>query len=124
APVARVENHQGARGSVNLVRELAQRAVDEVVDLEARGRGAAVLDFQLLDGLDVVGLADRVPRSPRVLGKEREVSPDVPYQFSGRVKLGRKYVGDGREYFGREGAILVLAVLGDIIRVAAHPVFP
>src|SRR3989442_7506837 len=26
-----------------------------------------------------------------VLGKEREVSPDVPYQLSGRVKLRRKY---------------------------------
>src|SRR5207244_8663131 len=99
-------------------------AVDEVVDLEARGRGAAVLDLQLLDGLDVVGLADRIPGSPRVLGKEREVSPDVPYQLSGRVKLRRKYVRDGREYFAREGAILVLAVLGDVIRVAAHPVFP
>ena len=59
-----------------------------------------------------------------MLGKEREVSPDVPYQFSGRVKLGRKQVRDGREYFAREGAILVLAVLGDVIGVAAHPVFP
>src|SRR5439155_12210828 len=124
APVARVENHQGVGRGVNLVRELAQGAVDEVVDLEARGRGAAVLDFQLLDGLDMVGLADRVPGSPRVLGKEREVSPDVPYQFSGRVKLGRKHVGDGREGFGREGAILVLAVLGSVTGGAAYPVFP
>src|SRR2546426_8351347 len=38
--------------------------------------------------------------------------------------LRRKYVRDGREYFAREGAILVLAVLGDVIRVAAHSVFP
>ena len=90
APVERVENHQGVGRRVNLVRELAQGAVDEVVDFEARGRGAAVLDLQLLDGLDMVGLADRIPGSPRVLGKEREVSPDVPYQLSGRVKLRRK----------------------------------
>src|SRR5439155_18411153 len=101
APVERVENHQGVGRRVNLVRELAQGAVAELVQFEARSRGAAILDLQLLDGLDMVGLADRIPGSPRVLGKKHEVTPDVPYQFCGRVKLGRKQVRDGREYFAR-----------------------
>ena len=97
APVERVEDHQSVSGHMNLIRKLAQRAVHEVVNLETRCAGAAVLYLQLFERFDVIGLGDGNPGGPSVLGKEHNISPDVADELGGRVKRWIKRVSDAGE---------------------------
>src|SRR5579863_1655586 len=123
-PTQGVEDEEGARRHVNVIGNLAERALGKRVDLLLAVSYVLIFYGELALRFFAVGTIDRVPGIERVLGVKNQVPPHAGDQRSRRRQIGIEECGDGRELFGRERALLVAAVNGRKSRVGADAVLP